>query len=64
MNKQVRIRPVHRDEVDLERLALALLDIVEQLDEATLLALALDGRRTAELLRLPKAHLPRRESAA
>lgn len=64
MNKQVRIKPVRREVVDVERLALAFLDIVEQLDEPTLAALALDGERTIERLKLPRAHLPRRESAA
>jgi hypothetical protein len=64
VNKQIRIRPVHRDEIDLERLALALLDVVEQLDEATLNALAMDGQRTIERLQLTRPRLPRRESAA
>jgi hypothetical protein len=64
VNKQIRIRPVHRDEIDLERMALALLDVVEQLDEATLRALALEGQRTMERLKLPRPRLPRRESAA
>jgi hypothetical protein len=64
VSKQIRIKPVHRDEADVERLAEALLDIVEQLDEPTLAALALDGQRVIERLRLPLAHLPRRESAA
>ena len=64
MNKQIRIRPVHRDEIDLERLALALLDVVEQIDDATLNALTMDGQRTIERLQLALPRLPRRESAA
>lgn len=64
MNKQVRIKPVHREVVDVERLSLALLDIVDKLDEPTLSALALEGQRTIERLKLPQARLPRRESAA
>ncbi len=64
MSKQVRIKPIHRDEVDVERLALALLDVVELVDEPTLAALALEGQRLIDRLQLPQAHLPRRESAA
>lgn len=64
MSKQVRIKPVHRDVVDVERLALALLDLVEQLDEPARAALALDAQRAIERLQLAQAHLPRRESAA
>jgi hypothetical protein len=64
VNKQVRIKPAHRDVIDAERLALAFLDIVAQLDEPTLAALALDGQRLVERLHLPEARLPRRESAA
>jgi len=64
VSKQVRVKPVHRDVVDVERLALALLDIVSQLDEPALAALALDGQRAIERLQLAQAHFPRRESAA
>lgn len=64
MNKQVRIKPVRREVVDVERLALALLDLIDQLDEPTLAALALDAQCTIARLQLPEPRLPRRESAA
>lgn len=64
MSKQVRIEPVHRQEIDVKRLALSLLDLVEQLDEPTLAALALDGQGEITRLGLPRRRLPRREAAA
>ena len=64
MSKHISIKPVERDEFDLDTLALALLNIIEELDEPTLQALALDGQRVIKKFQLPVAHLPRRESAA
>lgn len=64
MSKHVQIKPVHRSEFDVDRLALALLDIVDLLDDPTLAAVALDGQRELARLGLPARRLPRREAAA
>lgn len=64
MGKRISIKAVQRDEFDLDLLSLALLSVAENLDEATLQALALDGQAAIERLHLPMAHLPRRKSAA
>jgi hypothetical protein len=64
MTKRVRITPVRLDEPDLDALAAALLEVVNGLDEPTLLGLAAEGQKLATRLTLPQPRLHKRESAA
>jgi hypothetical protein len=63
LSRRIRVTATHRDPIDLDRLATALLAIVGDLDEATRAELAAEGQQLLEELDAQKRPAGRKGAA-